>query len=72
MSERRKLVKDIYGLRGWAQNATACIDHLVVGTVFELDEDKHGKPCLRAYGREYPLDHSLLYEAIQRSDPLPS
>lgn len=70
MSNKRVLTGEIYGIRGsWAGGEV--VDHLVRGTVFEIGRNERGQACLFANGREYPVDHSLQYDAMQRSKPAP-
>ena len=65
--ERRRLTRDLYGVRG-SYRGGQCIDHLTRGTEFTLDSNSDEQTCLFAYGREYPLDMGLLYDALKGSE----
>ncbi len=69
MAEKRRMIGDIYGLKGTFQYGEV-VDHIPRGAVVELDHDERGYPLLRAYGRTYPLTASLEYDVRRRSEPL--
>ena len=69
MGEKRLLTGELYGVRGYWEGG-ACVDHLVAGSEIEIGEDDDGSPCIFAYGRRYPANHALLYDARQRSKPI--
>lgn len=69
MSERRRLRRDLFGVKGWFRGGE-CVDHITIGTEFTLARNDKGKTCLFAYGREYPLNMSLLHDVMERSEPL--
>ena len=66
MVEKREMTGDLYGLRGWFRGGS-CVDHIVRGTRFSIEENAKGETCIFAYGREYPTDASILYDARTKS-----
>ena len=69
MAEKRKMTGDLYGLRGWFRGGE-CVDHLVRGTEFTIEENAKGETCIFAAEREYPTDASILYDARTKSVPV--
>ncbi|RMG09400.1 MAG: hypothetical protein D6731_19580 [Planctomycetota bacterium] len=67
--ERRRLLGDLYGLKGWFAGGQ-CVDHIPRGELVALGKNPAGQTCLYAHGREYPLDASLLYEVRRKSEPV--
>ena len=67
MSETRRLLDDMYGLKGtFAQGQV--VDHLPVGSIVTLTQGERGHE-LHFKGRVYPLNFRLQYEARQKSEP---
>jgi hypothetical protein len=67
--ELRRLTADLYGLRGWFRGGR-CVDHLPRGSEFMIAENSQGETCIFAYGREYPVDHAVRYDAMSKSKPV--
>ncbi len=62
---------DLYGLKGWFLGGQ-CVDHLVRGTEFSIGPNSQGEISIFAFGREYPTDASILYDARRKSEVVSS
>jgi len=69
MSERRRMKRDLYGIRGWFRGGEV-VDHIPRGVEVEIGRNAAGRKCLKAYDREYPLDAWLEHDVRVRSEPL--